>query len=224
MVDTVLYFEGDRGHAYRILRSVKNRFGSSNEIGVFEMKDAGLKEVVSPSEVFLAEKPPEAAGSVVVSCMEGTRPILVELQALVCQTSLAVPRRTTVGVDHQRVSLLVAVLEKQLNMALFNRDVFVNVAGGVRVEEPGVDLGVVSAVASSYLDKPLDTKTAVFGEVGLTGEVRCASREEARIKEAEKLGFEKCVVPEMNRKRLENPLGLEIVGVSTVGELVELLF
>ncbi len=224
MVDTVLYFEGDRGHPYRVLRAVKNRFGSSNEIGVFEMKNTGLAEVVSPSELFLAEKSSEVPGSVVVSCLEGTRPILIELQALVCPTSLGVPRRTTIGVDHQRVSLLVAVVEKQLGLKLFNQDIFLNVAGGVRIEEPGIDLGIVAAVASSYLDKPVDSTTVLFGEVGLTGEVRRASQGDMRVREAVKLGFGQCLLPEINRKRLEGSFDAKLIGIATVKDLVRALF
>jgi DNA repair protein RadA/Sms len=172
MVDTVLYFEGERGHNFRILRAIKNRFGSTNEIGVFEMKEAGLREVNNPSELFLSERPLEAPGSVVVCSMEGTRPILVELQALVSPSFLAVPRRTTIGVDHNRVALLVAVLEKKMGVKLFNRDIFVNVAGGGNVDEPAVDLGIISAVASSYQEKAVEPQTPLFGEVGLAGEIR----------------------------------------------------
>ncbi|MGH7834528.1 MAG: DNA repair protein RadA, partial [Candidatus Binatia bacterium] len=182
MVDTVLYFEGDRGHNFRILRAVKNRFGSTNEIGVFEMKEGGLREVSNPSELFLSERPLQASGSAVICSMEGTRPILVELQALVSSSFLAVPRRTTIGVDHNRVALLVAVLEKKMGAKLFNQDIFVNVAGGVQVEEPAVDLGIIAAIASSYEEKPLDSKTVIFGEVGLAGEVRGIAQAEARVK------------------------------------------
>ena len=185
MVDTVLYFEGERGHSFRILRAVKNRFGSTNEIGVFEMKEAGLKEVTNPSEIFLMERPLEVPGSAVVCSMEGTRPILVELQALVSRSFLAVPRRTTIGVDHNRVALLVAVLEKKLGAQLFNQDIFVNVAGGVHVDEPAVDLGIIAAVASSHKEKNIDPRTVFFGEVGLAGEIRGISQAEARVKRRE---------------------------------------
>jgi len=225
IVDTVLYFEGDRGHPYRILRAVKNRFGSTNEIGVFEMKDGGLEEVANPSELFLAERPIDVPGSVVISSLEGSRPILVELQALVSPTSYGMPRRTAIGVDQNRVSLLVAVLEKKVGINLAQQDIFVNVAGGVRVEEPAVDLGVVSAVASSFLDKPIPSKTMVIGEVGLAGEVRGIHQAEIRLKEASKLGFKRCLLPRSNRSRItaEFP-GIEIAGVGSVEEALETLF
>jgi DNA repair protein RadA/Sms len=225
IVDTVLYFEGDRGHPYRILRAVKNRFGSTNEIGVFEMKDGGLEEVANPSELFLAERPIDVPGSVVISSLEGTRPILVELQALVTPSSYGMPRRTAIGVDPNRVSLLVAVLEKKVGMTLANQDIFVNVAGGVRVEEPAVDLGVVSAVASSFLDKPIPAKTMVIGEVGLAGEVRGIHQAEIRLREAAKLGFRRCLLPETNRSRLVGDFGdLEILGIRSAEETLEVLF
>ncbi|MDH4265668.1 MAG: DNA repair protein RadA [Deltaproteobacteria bacterium] len=225
IVDTVLYFEGDRGHPYRILRAVKNRFGSTNEIGVFEMKDGGLEEVANPSELFLAERPIDVPGSVVISSLEGSRPILVELQALVSPTSYGMPRRTAIGVDPNRVSLLVAVLEKKVGMNLAQQDIFVNVAGGVRVDEPAVDLGVVSAVASSFLDKPIPFKTMVIGEVGLAGEVRGIHQAEMRMKEASKLGFKRCLLPQSNRSRITLELaGLEIVGIGSVEEVLEILF
>jgi DNA repair protein RadA/Sms len=225
IVDTVLYFEGDRGHPYRILRAVKNRFGSTNEIGVFEMKDGGLEEVANPSELFLAERPIDVPGSVVVSSLEGSRPILVELQALVSPTSFGMPRRTAIGVDPNRVSLLVAVLEKKVGMNLAQQDIFVNVAGGVRVEEPAVDLGVVSAVASSFLDKPIPSKTMVIGEVGLAGEVRGIHQAEVRIKEASKLGFKRSMLPKSNWSRIRSEFeGVELVGVSSVEEALETLF
>ena len=223
MVDTVLYFEGDRGHPYRILRTVKNRFGASNEIGVFEMKDIGLSEVFNPSEIFLNQRPIDVSGSVVVPCMEGSRPILVEIQALVSPTNLGIPRRTSIGVDHHRVSLLAAVLERQLDTHLYNKDIFLNVAGGVRVDEPAVDLGIVVAIASSVLNKPIDTKTVFFGEVGLTGEVRGVSQIEVRLKEASKLGFKSCVLPELNRERINTDLSIELLGVSSIKEVVKTL-
>jgi DNA repair protein RadA/Sms len=225
IVDTVLYFEGDRGHPYRILRAVKNRFGSTNEIGVFEMKDGGLEEVANPSELFLAERPIDVSGSVVISSMEGSRPILVELQALVSSTSYGMPRRTAIGVDPNRVSLLVAVLEKKVGMNLSQQDIFVNVAGGVRIEEPAVDLGVVSAVASSFLDKPIRSKTMVIGEVGLAGEVRGIHQAEVRMKEAAKLGFRRCLLPASNRSRIKWEFdGIELIGISSVEEALETLF
>ena len=225
IVDTVLYFEGDRGHPYRILRAVKNRFGSTNEIGVFEMKDGGLEEVANPSELFLAERPINVPGSVVISSLEGSRPILVELQALVSPSSYGMPRRTAIGVDPNRVSLLVAVLEKKVGMNLAQQDIFVNVAGGVRVDEPAADLGVISAVASSFVDKPIPSKTMVIGEVGLAGEVRGIHQAEVRIKEASKLGFKRCLIPRSNRTRISMELeSIEILGVQSVEETLEILF
>jgi len=224
MVDTVLYFEGERGHSFRILRAVKNRFGSTNEIGVFEMKEAGLKEVTNPSEIFLMERPLKVAGSAVVCSMEGTRPILVELQALVSRSFLAVPRRTTIGVDHNRVALLVAVLEKKLGAKLFDQDIFVNVAGGVHVDEPAVDLGIVAAIASSARDSALDPKTVFFGEVGLAGEIRGIAQAEARVKEAGKLGFERCILPASNAAQLKHIKEPTLIGVSSLSECWKLLF
>jgi DNA repair protein RadA/Sms len=223
MVDTVLYFEGNRGHPYRVLRAVKNRFGASNEIGVFEMKDSGLQEVFNPSEIFLTQRSIDVSGSVVVSCMEGSRPLLVEIQALVSPTNLGVPRRTSIGVDHHRVSLLAAVLERQLTTNLYNKDIFLNVAGGVKVDEPAVDLGIVGAIASSVLNKPVDTKTAFLGEVGLTGEVRGVSQVEVRLKEASKLGFESCVLPEANKSRIQGDVTIELYGVSSIKEVINML-
>jgi DNA repair protein RadA/Sms len=224
MVDTVLYFEGDRGHAFRILRAVKNRFGSTNEIGVFEMKEAGLKEVGNPSEIFLMERPLQVPGSAVVCSMEGTRPILVELQVLVSRSFLAVPRRTTIGVDHNRVALLVAVLEKKMGARLFDQDIFVNVAGGVHVDEPAVDLGIVAAIASSHREAILDPKTVFFGEVGLAGEIRAISQAEARVKEAGKLGFERCILPSSNSSQLSHIKHPKLSGVSSLSECWKLLF
>jgi DNA repair protein RadA/Sms len=224
MVDTVLYFEGDSGHSYRIVRGIKNRFGPTNEIGVFEMQDNGLKEVPNPSAFFLAERPQNVAGSVVVPSLEGTRPILVEIQALVSATNLGMPRRTAIGVDHNRVSLLVAVLDKICGMHLGASDIFINVAGGVRVEEPAVDLGVVAAMASSFLDKPIAARTAVLGEVGLAGEVRAISQMDVRIKEAARLGFNRCLVPKTNSAQLAKIAKMEICTVSSLKELLESLF
>ena len=198
MVDTVLYFEGDRHASYRILRGVKNRFGSTNEIGVFEMRQSGLAEVENPSEFMLNGKPENASGSVVACSMEGTRPILIEIQALVCQSNFGMPRRTATGTDYNRVNLLMAVLEKRLNMPLSNYDAYVNIAGGIKMNEPAVDLGIVMAVASSYKNRPIDEKTIVFGEVGLSGEVRAVSMPEQRVAEAKKLGFETCIIPEVS--------------------------
>ncbi len=224
MVDTVLYFEGERGHNFRILRAVKNRFGSTNEIGVFEMKEAGLREVTNPSEIFLMERPLQVPGSTVVCSIEGTRPILVELQALVSPSFLTLPRRTTIGVDHNRVALLVAVLEKKMGVNLFNQDIFVNVAGGVRVDEPAVDLGIVAAVASSHHEKAIDPKTVLFGEVGLTGEIRGISQAEARVKEAGKLGFERCILPKSNSAQLTHIKTPSLLGVNSLAECWQILF
>jgi DNA repair protein RadA/Sms len=224
MVDTVLYFEGDRNHMFRILRAVKNRFGSTNEIGVFEMKDRGLEEVANPSAVFLSERPAEAPGSVVTASMEGTRPILVELQALASSTSFGTPRRTILGLDQNRVALLAAVMEKKLGMHLMGYDIFMNVAGGVKVSEPAVDLAVVSAIASSFLDKAIPENTVVLGEVGLTGEVRAIGQIDNRISEIKKMGFTRCLVPDTNLKRIPKIDGIEVNGVQTVGEATEALF
>jgi DNA repair protein RadA/Sms len=224
MVDTVLYFEGDPGHPYRILRAVKNRFGSTNEIGVFEMREQGLAEVPNPSELFLAERPQGVAGSSVVPSLEGSRPILVELQALVTGSSFGTPRRTTMGIDHNRVALLVAVLEKKVGLSLLAQDIFVNVAGGVRLNEPAVDLGVMAALASSHLNKPVPGRTILFGEVGLAGEVRAVSRPELRVKEAARLGFDRCLLPAGNLKNLESPPGMTLIGVRSAEEALEGLF
>jgi DNA repair protein RadA/Sms len=224
MVDTVLYFEGDSGHAYRIIRSIKNRFGPTNEIGVFEMQDKGLKEVPNPSAFFLEQRPQNVPGSVVVPSLEGTRPILVEIQALVSATNLGMARRTAIGVDHNRVSLLVAVLDKICGMHLGSSDIFINVAGGVRVEEPAVDLGVVAAMASSFLDRPVDSRTVILGEVGLTGEVRAVSQMEVRVKEAARLGFSRCIVPKTNAAQLSKIAKMEVCAISSLKELLENLF
>jgi DNA repair protein RadA/Sms len=224
MVDTVLYFEGDRNHIFRVLRAVKNRFGSTNEIGVFEMKDKGLDEVANPSAVFLSERPAAAAGSVVAASMEGTRPILVELQALTSGTSFGTPRRTILGLDANRVALLAAVMEKKVGMHLMGYDIFMNVAGGVKVSEPAVDLAIVAAIASSFLDKPIPDRTVVVGEVGLTGEVRAVGQAEQRILEASKMGFNRCILPQGNLKRIADAEGIQITGVRSVSEAVEALF
>ncbi len=227
IVDTVLYFEGDKGHAFRVLRAVKNRFGSTNEIGVFEMKEGGLAEVLNPSEMFLAERPADATGSVVVSSLEGSRPILAELQALVAPSKLAMPRRTCIGVDSNRVSLLLAVLEKRVGMHLMGMDVFVNIVGGLTIDEPAVDLGVIAAVASSFREKPINAQTVVMGEVGLAGEVRAISQAEVRLKDAAKLGFTRCVLPQLNVDKLEKSATLgkmDLMGVRTVDEAMERLF
>jgi DNA repair protein RadA/Sms len=224
MVDTVLYFEGDRNHVFRILRAVKNRFGSTNEIGVFEMKGKGLEEVGNPSAIFLSERPVNAPGSVVTASMEGTRPILVELQALASSSSFGTARRTILGLDQNRVALLVAVMEKKLGMQLLGHDIFMNVAGGVKLDEPAVDMGIVAAVASSFLDKSIPEGTLVLGEVGLTGEVRGIGQLETRIQEAQKMGFTRCLVPQSNRRRLSGTGGMTITGIRTISEGIENLF
>lgn len=222
MVDTVLYFEGDRGHPYRILRAVKNRFGSTNEIGVFEMKSGGLAEVANPSELFLSERPLDAAGSVVTASLEGSRTLLVEIQALVTPSTYGTPRRTTIGVDSNRLALLVAVLEKKAGLHLGGQDIFLNVAGGARLTEPAADLAMLLAVASSHLDRPVSADTVVFGEVGLAGEVRAVNQPEPRLGEAAKLGFQQAVLPEGNLKRLGDA-GLRLQGVTNVQEALDAL-
>ncbi len=220
MVDTVLYFEGDRYAAYRVLRGVKNRFGSTNEIGVFEMRDSGLSEVPNPSEYMLAGKPEDAAGSVVACSLEGTRPILVEIQALVCKTSFGLPRRTAAGVDLNRVNLLAAVLEKRAGIPMSSCDAYVNIAGGVRMNEPAIDLGIVLAIASSYRDVPIPEQTICFGEVGLSGEVRAVSMALQRVQEAKKLGFAECILPNVCVTDNLRCDGIRIVGVSNVREAI----
>lgn len=223
MVDTVLYFEGDRHASYRILRAVKNRFGSTNEIGVFEMRQSGLVEMENPSEYMLSGKPENASGSVVACSMEGTRPILLEIQALVCRTNFGMPRRTAAGTDYNRVNLLMAVLEKRLGMSLGNCDAYVNIAGGIKMNEPAIDLGIVMALVSSYRNRPIDEKTIVFGEVGLSGEVRAVNMPEQRVAEAKKLGFETCILPEVSLKMVKEIQGIRLVGVKTVNEAVGII-
>ncbi len=223
MVDTVLYFEGDRHASYRILRAVKNRFGSTNEIGVFEMRETGLAEVKNPSEYMLSGRPENASGSVVTCSMEGTRPILIEIQALVCQSSFGMPRRTAAGTDYNRVNLLMAVLEKRLGMALGNCDAYVNIAGGIRLNEPAIDLGIVMAVVSSFRNRPVDEKTIVFGEVGLSGEVRAVNMPEQRVAEAKKLGFEACILPEVSLKMVKGIRGIRLTGVKNIGDAVKVI-
>lgn len=225
LVDTVLYFEGERDHPYRILRAVKNRYGSTNEIGVFEMQESGLKEVNNPSEIFLSERPTGASGSVVTPSIEGTRPILVEIQALVSPCNFGVPRRTTIGIDYNRVSLLVAVLEKRAGLNILAQDIFMNVAGGIRIVEPAIDLGVSVALVSSFLNRPIQHALVVFGEVGLSGEVRGVSHVEQRLKEAEKLGFKKCILPRINVERIKSRgKSLSLVGVTSVENAIEAIF
>lgn len=223
MVDTVLYFEGDRHASYRILRGVKNRFGSTNEIGVFEMEAAGLREVMNPSEFMLSGKPEEASGSIVVCSMEGTRPMLIEIQALVCHTSFGIPRRQTIGTDFNRVNLLIAVLEKRLGLALGNCDAYVNIAGGIRITEPAIDLGIAMAVVSSFKNKSIDNKMIAIGEVGLSGEVRAVSQIQARVQEARKLGFTSCVIPSVCLESVKEIKDIKITGVKTVKDAMNLL-
>ena len=223
MVDTVLYFEGDRHASYRILRGVKNRFGSTNEIGVFEMRKEGLVEVENPSEFMLSGKPENASGSVVACAMEGTRPMLLEIQALVCKSNFGMPRRTAAGIDYNRVNLLMAVLEKRVGLPLSGYDAYVNIAGGIRMNEPAVDLGIIMAVASSYKNRPVSEDTIVFGEVGLSGEVRAVTMPEQRVAEAKKLGFKVCVVPEVSLKSIGKVEGIEVIGVKSVNQTMNLL-
>ncbi len=224
LVDTVLYFEGERGHLFRILRSVKNRYGSTNEIGVFEMKDSGLSPVDNPSRIFLEERPREVPGSVVIPCLEGTRPVLVEIQALVGPSPLGMPRRTAIGVDANRISLLVAVLGKRLGMELGDQDIFVNVAGGLKVDEPAADLGIVSAMMSSFLNRPVDQRLVVFGEVGLAGEIRGVSQPGLRLREAGKLGFSRGLMSRSNLDGSRPPEGMTLTGIESIQELREELF
>lgn len=221
MVDTVLYFEGERHHTYRILRAVKNRFGSTNEMGIFEMKEIGLEEVLNPSEIFLEERSQGAAGSIVVASMEGTRPVLVELQALISPTSFGNPRRMATGIDHNRVSLIMAVLEKRVGLLLQNQDAYLKVAGGVKLDEPAIDLAIAVSIASSFRDVPSHPTDVVIGEIGLTGEVRRVSRIEQRVQEAAKLGFKRVILPERNLGGWSVPKGVEVVGVSTVAEALQ---
>jgi DNA repair protein RadA/Sms len=224
MVDTVLYFEGERGHVFRILRAVKNRFGSVMEIGVFEMKESGLSEVHNPSEIFLAERPEGASGSAVVSSLEGTRTILVEVQSLVCPTLFGVPRRTVVGVDYNKVILLAAVLEKKAAIALANHDIFIKVTGGIKLDEPAVDLGILASITSNFLDRPIEPKTVIFGEVGLAGEVRAINQVEPRVREAQKLGFKRCILPKDNMKGLKKIGDMRLEGVSVIKEAIDKFF
>ncbi|MEI3224898.1 MAG: DNA repair protein RadA [Lachnospira sp.] len=223
MVDTVLYFEGDKNAAYRILRSVKNRFGSTNEIGVFEMCQEGLAEVANPSEYMLTGRPEEASGSVVVCLLEGTRPILVEIQALVCDSNFGMPRRTAAGADYNRVNLLMAVLEKRAGIHLSGSDAYVNIAGGMKLNEPAMDLGIVMALVSSFRNRPMMENTIVFGEVGLAGEVRAVSQPQIRINEAVKLGFGNCILPQVCLKNIKKTDKINLIGISSVKDAVKLI-
>lgn len=223
MVDTVLYFEGDRHASYRILRGVKNRFGSTNEIGVFEMRQDGLREVENPSEFMLNGRPEHASGSVVACSMEGTRPILLEIQALVCRSKFGMPRRTAAGTDYNRVNLLMAVLEKRLGLPLSSYDAYVNIAGGIRINEPAVDLGIVMALVSSYKNRPVSEDVLVFGEVGLSGEVRAVNMPEQRVSEAKKLGFRTCILPAVSVDAVKNIQGIKVMGVRSINEAIDLM-
>ncbi|MCM1253163.1 MAG: DNA repair protein RadA [Clostridium sp.] len=221
MVDTVLYFEGDRHASYRILRAVKNRFGSTDEIGVFEMKEQGLTEVSNPSEFMLNGKPEGASGSIVSCSMEGTRPILFEIQALVCRTNFGFPRRQANGTDFNRVNLLMAVLEKRIGLQMSDYDAYVNLAGGMRISEPAIDLGIAMAIASSFKNKPIDERMAAFGEIGLSGEVRAVSMIEQRIQEAVKMGFTTCMIPAVCLKQIKGKDDIKIIGVSSVQDAID---
>ncbi|MCR1898713.1 DNA repair protein RadA [Irregularibacter muris] len=223
MVDTVLYFEGERHHTYRILRAVKNRFGSTNEIGIFEMKEKGLEEVKNPSEMLLSGRPIGSPGSIVIPCLEGTRPVLIELQALVSTTNFGMPRRMATGIDYNRVVLLLAIMEKRLGMQLQNQDAYVNIIGGLKIDEPALDLGVIIAIASSFRNIEVDPTLVAIGEVGLTGEVRSVQFIEKRLMEAKKMGFKKCLIPKSNMKGLAIK-DIEIVGVENLSEALQWIF
>jgi len=223
MVDTVLYLEGERYFSYRILRGVKNRFGSTNEIGMFEMRGEGMCEISNPSDVLISERDDNPAGSCIVSCLEGTRSILVELQALTSQSVFGYPKRTANGVDFNRLALLIAVMEKRAGMNLGTQDVYLNVVGGLKISEPSIDLGILMVTASSYKNVPIDKDIVIMGEVGLTGEVRRINLIEKRLKEAEKLGFKKCIIPESNKKGLKENFKLDIIGVKDVNEAMKKL-
>lgn len=223
MVDTVLYFEGDRYASYRILRGVKNRFGSTNEIGVFEMRREGLVEVENPSEYMLSGKPVGASGSVVVCSIEGTRPILIEIQALVCRTNFGIPRRQTTGTDFNRVNLLMAVLEKRLGLQIGDCDAYVNIAGGMKINEPAIDLGLIMAIVSSFKNRAIDEKTLVFGEVGLSGEVRAVNMAQQRVQEAKKLGYDTVIMPRVNLEGMETVKGIKVIGVGGIAEAIDLI-
>jgi len=223
MVDTVLQFEGEAHYAYRILRALKNRYGSTNEIGIFEMHDNGLREVKNPSEAFLSERRYGTSGSTVVSSIEGSRPILIEVQALVTPTSYGMPQRNTTGFDYRRLSLLLAVLEKRVGLRLGSQDVFVNIAGGVKIDEPAVDLGIATSITSSLRDIPVDSSSVAVGEIGLGGEIRTIGQVQKRVQEAAKLGFKRIIIPHNNLKGVKGQDGIEIIGVHTINEAMEQL-
>lgn len=221
MVDTVLYLEGERYFSYRILRGVKNRFGSTNEIGMFEMQEKGMVEITNPSDILISERDDNPSGSCIVSSIEGTRPILVELQALTSQTIFGYPKRTANGIDYNRLSLLIAVLEKKAGLMLSSQDVYLNVVGGLRINEPSIDLGIILVTASSFKNVPIPKDMMIIGEVGLTGEVRRINMIEKRLKEAEKLGFKTCIIPESNKKDLKDAYKLDIIGVKNINEAMK---
>ncbi len=221
MVDTVLYLEGERYFSYRILRGVKNRFGSTNEIGMFEMKNEGMCEIKNPSDILISERDDNPAGSCIVTAIEGTRPILVEIQALTTTTVTAVPRRTADGTDYNRLALLIAVLEKKGGMMLSSQDIYLNIVGGIKINEPSIDLGIIMATASIYRNIPIPKDMVIIGEVGLTGEVRRINLIEKRLKEAEKLGFKTCIIPESNKKVLKESYKLDIIGVKNINEAMK---
>lgn len=223
MVDTVLYFEGERFNTYRLVRAVKNRFGSTNELGVFEMREIGLVELENPSKILISEKPKDVAGSVIISTVEGTRPMLLELQALVSPTSFGIPKRTATGVDYNRVSLLMAVLEKRVGMQIQNQDVYINVVGGIKINEPSIDLGIVMSIASSFRNIPIDGNVAITGEVGLTGEIRAVSFIEKRIAECKKLGFTKIIIPKSNHEAVKDIKGIDICPVDSVRQAINIV-
>ena len=223
MVDTVLYLEGERYFSYRMLRGVKNRFGSTNEIGMFEMQAEGLVEITDPSKVLISQRDENPSGSVIIASMEGTRPLLVEIQALTSPTVFGMPRRTANGIDYNRISVLIAVLEKKLGLNLGNQDVYLNVVSGLKINEPAIDLGIIAAIVSSFKNTPIDTATVVIGEVGLTGEIRSVNLIDKRLKEAEKLGFKKCIIPESNKKLLKENYKLDIIGVKNINEAMKAL-
>lgn len=221
MVDTVLYIEGERYFSYRILRGVKNRFGSTNEIGMFEMANEGMVEITNPSQILISERDDNPAGSVVVATMEGTRPLLIELQALTTPSVFGMPRRTANGIDYNRLTLLIAVLEKKAGLMLGNQDVYLNVVGGIKISEPAIDLGIILSASSSFKNMPIKKDVVIIGEVGLTGEVRAVNLIEKRIKESEKLGFKTCIIPENNRKLLKEKFKLDIIGVKNITEAMK---
>ena len=223
MVDTVLYLEGERYFSYRMIRGVKNRFGSTNEIGMFEMKNEGLVEIENPSEILISEREDNPSGSCIIASMEGTRPMLIELQALTTLSVFGIPKRTANGLDYNRLAVLIAVLEKRAHVNIGSQDIYVNVVSGMKLNEPSIDLGIICVCASSFKDIPIPKDTVIMGEVGLTGEVRRINMIEKRLKEAEKLGFKRCIIPENNKRYLENSYSMEIIGVRNIDEALRVL-